>query len=359
MYISRQIRCFGWASPARLLSIAALLSGAVLLGACEVEDTAIEQTYRFVKPSNFPEPTYTFDNNPVTKKGFELGKKLFFDPLLSRDGTVSCNSCHIQATAFADGQQHPLSVGVDNRMGTRNAPPLVNLAFMREFFWDGGVTHLDFTPTNAIESEFEMGESLANVVDKLNEDPVYPKLFEDAFDIDTITSPYLLHAFSQFLVMMVSANSPYDAHVRGEGYTLTDEELLGQQLFTEKCSSCHSGELFSDFSYRNNGISEVPRDEGRAGITEHPADHGTFRVPSLRNVARTAPYMHNARFSTLEQVLQHYAHGVLDSPTLDPLLKRSGLGIPMSEDEQAAIITFLKTLSDKKFVADTRFMNNP
>ena len=336
------------------------LFATLLLGACESEELPPDQAYAFIKPDHFPDPTYTFDNNPVTEWGFKLGKRLFFDPLLSRDGSVSCNSCHIQATAFADGQQHPLSVGVDNQVGTRNAPSLANLAFMREFFWDGGVTHLDFTPTNAIESEREMDESLANVVKKLNEDPAYPSLFREAFGIDTITSPYLLYAFSQFLVMMVSAESQYDDYAQGKGSALTEEELIGLRLFTEKCSSCHSGELFSDFSYRNNGISENPSDEGRALISEHPADRGTFRVPSLRNVARTAPYMHNARFSSLAQVLNHYARGVIDSPTLDSSLRSDdGLGIPMTEAEQESIITFLQTLSDRKFAMDRRFMNTP
>ncbi|MDF9798964.1 cytochrome c peroxidase [Catalinimonas alkaloidigena] len=341
--------------------------GSLILGVCltllfscqtdEIEGM-VDRKYIFVKPDNFPEPTYTFDNNPVTEKGFELGRKLFFDPVLSRDGSVSCNNCHIQATAFADGPQHPMSVGVDNRRGTRNAPALTNLAFMREFFWDGGVTHLDFVPTNAIENAQEMDESLANVVDKLNQDDEYPALFKEAFGIDTITSPYMLHAFSQFLVMMVSANSKYDKYMRNEGESLTDAELEGMKLFEEKCASCHEGILFSDFSFRNNGINASFGDEGRARITEHSADQGKFRVPSLRNVGRTAPYMHNARFQTLEEVLRHYAGGVVDSPTLDPLLSNGAqLGISMTEEEQTKIIAFLKTLSDYDFVADQRFTN--
>ncbi len=330
------------------------------LFSCQSDDLEgiADKSYVFVKPPNFPEPTYTFDNNPITEKGFKLGRKLFFDPLLSRDGSVSCNSCHIQATAFADGQQHPMSIGVDNQQGIRNAPSLTNLAFMREFFWDGGVTHLDFVPTNALENELEMDESLGNIVDKLNQHTEYPALFKEAFSIDTITSPYMLHAFSQFLVMMVSANSKYDKYMRNEGEELTNEELEGLRLFEEKCTACHDGTLFSDFSYRNNGLSATFSDEGRARITEHPADQGKFRVPSLRNVARTAPYMHSARFQTLEQALQHYAIGVVDSPTLDPLLKNERQrGIPMTEEEQSKIISFLRTLNDYEFVADQRFMN--
>ncbi len=317
-----------------------------------------DKTYTFQRPDNFPPPTYTFENNPVTEEGFKLGRKLFHDPILSRDGSVSCNNCHIQAVAFADAQQHPLSIGVDNRIGKRNAPPLTNLAFMKEFFWDGGVTHLDFTSVNAIEADFELDESLANVVRKLNGKPEYPPLFKEAFGIDSITSPYLLQALSQFMVLMVSSNSKYDKYVRGEaGGQLTARELEGRQIFQLKCGSCHSGELFSDFSYRNNGInSDFTNDLGRALITEQESDNGKFRVPSLRNVARTSPYMHNAKFWTLKEVLDHYDNGVKDSPTLDPLLKNNSKpGIELTEEEKEKIIDFLQTLSDFEFIADSRF----
>ena len=355
MYISRLAGLVSqWASSMLLAA------GFLILFACQSGDAedVLDTRYRFEKPANFPEPTYTFENNPVTPQGFQLGRRLFFDPILSRDGSVACSNCHQQGLAFADGPQHPFSVGVDNRFGIRNAPPLANLAFKQEFFWAGGVTHLDFVPTNAIENELEMDESLANVVDKLNQHVEYPTLFKQAFGVDTITSPYLLHAFSQFMVMMVSANSRYDKYVRNEGETLTEGELKGMQLFEAKCGACHSGELFSDFSFRNNGISTTFSDEGRARVTEHPLDVGKFRVPSLRNVARTAPYMHNARFKTLEKVLEHYASGVQESPTLDPLLKdETQLGIPMTDEEQTLIITFLETLTDYEFVADERFRN--
>lgn len=337
---------------------ACLLAAFVLVSCGQNAVTGPSQAnpYVFVKPTNFPEPTYTFDNNPVTEYGFELGKRLFFDPLLSRDGSVSCNNCHIQATGFADSQQHPFSIGVDDQAGIRNAPSLANMAFMPEFFWDGGVTHLDFVPINAIESDFEMDESLANVVAKLNAHAEYPALFHDAFGIDEITSPYMLHALSLFTVMMVSANSKYDKYVRNEGEVLTADEAEGLRLFEAKCGSCHSGALQTDFSYRNNGLSAVFGDEGRGRITEWEGDVGKFRVPSLRNVARTSPYMHNAQFKTLQEVLDHYANGVVDSPTLDPLLKQEGrLGIVLSEVEKTQIIAFLETLTDFEFISDPKF----
>lgn len=325
----------------------------LLLISCNEEEMTVVSEFEFVKPAHFPEPTYTLDNNPVTEQGFLLGRKLFFDPLLSVDGSVSCNTCHIQSTAFADSQQHPLSFGIDNRVGIRNAPMLANMAFVPDFFWDGGVNHLDFVAINAIESDFEMGETLENVVKKLNEDSEYPDLFREAFGTDRVTSPFMLQALSQFMVLMISDQSKYDQYIRGET-VLTADELQGLSLFEAKCSSCHSGTLFSDFSYRNNGISETFTDTGRERITEFSGDIGKFRVPSLRNIGLTAPYMHNAKFWSLDEVLEHYRSGIKTTSTLDPLLKN---GISMTDDEKEKIILFLKTLTDQEFRSNPKFRN--
>ncbi len=327
---------------------------------CTKDDVPIAvDRYAFATPDNFPAATYTFENNPVTKEGFQLGKELFYDPILSRDGSVSCNNCHIQATAFADSRVHPLSVGVDERLGIRNAPSLTNLAFFPEFFWDGGVTHLDFVPINAIEAEFEMDETVENIVRKLNRDEVYKVMFQEAFGIDEITLPFVLHALSQFTALMVSANSKYDKYIRDEGVDLNILEMEGLVLFKEKCAGCHSGELFTDFSYRNNGLDTTFSDKGRNRITELSSDIGKFRVPSLRNVKLSAPYMHNARFATLKEVLDHYSDGVLYYETLDQsLIRNDGLGIDLDEKEKEAIIAFLNTLSDEEFVRDTLFFRN-
>ncbi len=327
-----------------------------LIVACSEKEIEMDNSFQFIAPSNFPAPTYTLENNSVTKKGFLLGKKLFFDPVLSRDNSVSCNNCHQQAIAFADNPLHPVSIGVDNRMGSRNAPSLANLAFFSEFFWDGGVTHLDFVPINAIESHVEMDNKLADAVEKLNKHTIYPGLFKEAFQIDSITSPYLLQALSQFTLLMISANSPYDKFVRNEGHSLSDTELKGMQVFEEKCSSCHAGALFTDFSYRNNGLNSTFVDTGRALITEDTDDVGKFRVPSLRNIALTPPYMHNARFKTLREVLDHYDGQIVDSPTLDPLLQSGG--IPLEEFEKDHLIAFLHTLTDLEFISDPKFRND-
>ncbi|MEZ5007084.1 MAG: cytochrome c peroxidase [Chitinophagales bacterium] len=323
--------------------------------ACEQDAVSINKAYTFTSPPHFPPSSYTFENNPITEKGFKLGRKLFFDPILSVDQSVSCGNCHLQQVAFADSPNHPFSVGVEDRTGTRNAPSLANLAFFKEFFWDGGVTHLDFVPINAIEAHFEMDETLVNVVAKLNQSNDYRALFQEAFDIDTITSPFLLHALSQFTLMMISDQSKFDLYLNNKA-TLSNEEMKGYEIFNQKCSSCHSGVLQTDFSYRNNGIDSVFTDIGRAIITENSSDEGKFRVPSLRNITRTAPYMHNAKFNTLEEVLQHYATNIHASPTLDPLLQNNNtVGIALTQTEQRQIITFLATLTDYEFISDDRF----
>lgn len=324
-------------------------------GACQKEDI-ISNKYTFVKPAHFPEPTYPFYRNPITKEGFELGKQIFNDPILSRDNSVACNNCHVKAVAFAD-PQHALSLGVEERSGIRNAPGIANMAFMKEFMWDGGVHHLDFAPPNAIENPLEMDEKMSHVVWKLNNHNTYPGLFRAAFpDMgDTITSPYLLLALSQYQTMLVSATSKYDYYIKGKA-SLSAVELEGLQLFRQKCASCHSGELFTNQGYRNNGIDTEFADEGRARISSSPEDLGKFKVPSLRNVELTAPYMHDGRFTTLGAVLNHYAEGVKPSATLAAELQQGGKpGIALTEAEKARIIDFLKTLTDYEFIQDQRF----
>ncbi|CAA6829917.1 MAG: Cytochrome c551 peroxidase (EC [uncultured Aureispira sp.] len=312
--------------------------------------------YEFVAPSNFPAPTYTFYNNSITEEGFKLGRKIFFDPILSIDGSISCSSCHDQTLAFADNPLHPFSIGIDGLVGTRNAPGLANLAFNREFFWDGGVTHLDFVPINAIESPVEMGEDITAVIAKIKNDAEYPALFEAAFNTTEINMPLLMDALAQFMLLMVSNNSKYDAYLKGEE-TLTDQELKGLQLFDQKCESCHSGILFTNQGYFNNGIDSVFSDSGRAAISANPLDIGKFKVPTLRNISVTAPYMHNARFNSLDAVLDHYANTVLPSNSLaTSLVQANGdLGIPLSIEEKEAIIAFLETLTDYEFLNDPRF----
>lgn len=327
----------------------------LLIGAagCTGEDASpVQNPYAFVQPDNFPEATYTFKNNPVTANGFELGRALFYDPILSVDSTVACANCHQQARGFSD-PVHRFSKGVGEASGVRNAPALQNLAFENLFFWDGGVNHLDFVPINAITSEIEMGETLAHVAEKLQNNPRYELLFREAFGTNDIDSQKMLHALSQFLAMLVSANSRYDKYVRNEGVQLSADELEGLELFKTRCSGCHATELFTDGSFRNNGLdSNFDKDPGRQVITEAPSDRGKFKVPSLRNAELTYPYMHDGRFKTLEEVIDHYRNDIRDSETLDPVLKNR---LQITDGEKVKIIAFIKTLTDREFLNDKRF----
>lgn len=318
--------------------------------------TTPSSSYVFQQPEHFPRATYSFENNAVTKEGFELGRMLFYDPILSVDSTVSCSTCHKQATGFAD-PTHQINHGVGNRFGKRNSPGIVNMAFRNNFFFDGGVTHLDFVPINAITAEAEMDNTLENVIAKLTSHDGYREAFDRAFPGEQIDSKHLLQALSQFTVMMVSDQSKFDEVLKNTGTTFTVSEASGYAIFQSKCESCHAGVLLTDDDFHNNGLDEsFSNDAGRSIITNNIADVGKFRVPSLRNVAVTPPYMHDGRFNTLLDVLNHYSDGVQDSPTLDPLLKQSDvLGISLSYQEKLDLIKFLETLTDQKIKNDPKF----
>lgn len=304
-------------------------------------------------PSHFPQPAFPVS---VSQQGFELGRKLFYDPILSRDNSISCGSCHIQGSAFSH-HGHDVSHGIDDKLGSRNAPAVQNMIWNTSFFWDGGVSHIDLISVSPIQNELEMDESFANVIRKLNLKEDYRKLFKEVFGTDSVSGAYFLTAMSQFMSMLVTADSRYDRYVLGDATALDAVELEGKQLFDQKCASCHVGVLQSDFSFRNNGLKSEPfRDGGRYHVSLIESDKGKFKVPSLRNVAITAPYMHDGSLRTLESVLAHYALGVQKSSTLDPELDKNGvIGIPMSTEERTAIIRFLHTLTDDKFIRDPRF----
>jgi len=327
-----------------------------MVAGCQAENEVTpDNDYVFGQPYTFPQATYTFENNPVTGDGFELGRMLFYDPILSVDSTVSCSTCHKQQTAFAD-PTHRVNHGINNRFGKRNSPALANMAFNNFFFFDGGVNHLDFVPINAITSEIEMGSTLEGVVLKLNRNASYQQKFKLAFGKDIVDSQQLLYALAQFTAMLISANAKYDHVMRGET-SFSVEELNGYNLFVNKCAPCHATDLFTDNYFHNNGLdADFTKDVGRELITEAETDRGKFKVPSLRNTDLTPPYMHDGRFRTLEEVLTNYADNVKDSPSLDPLLKQNGkLGIELTDKEKQDIIQFIKTLTDEDFVNDKRF----
>jgi cytochrome c peroxidase len=317
---------------------------------------APSDSVRFAVPANFPKPVYDFKDNSVTSNGFKLGRILFYDPVLSKDKSISCANCHQSFAAFAN-LDHTVSHGVDECLGTRNTPPLFNLAWQKEFMWDGGVHHIEVSPMNAMTNPCEMAMDLNTIVSRLQQTEPYPVLFKDAFGTPEINSQRVFRAMAQFTSMLVSSNSRYDKYIRKEaGGDFSLDELSGYALFKQKCSTCHQEPLFTDGSYRNNGLELKYDDIGRDSITHLEADRGKFRVPSLRNVELTSPYMHDGRFATLKEVLQHYNSGVKHHTNLDPELQRNGrLGITLTTKEQDQLIAFLKTLTDKEFVSDKRF----
>lgn len=295
-----------------MMRLATVFILTLLLTGCADGVEPVKDPYAFETPANFPPSVYTFGNNPVSKAGAELGQMLFYDPVLSLDSSIACANCHQQAVAFSD-PVHRFSRGVDDAAGFRNAPAIQNMAFQKNFFWDGGVKHLDFVPINAVTSKIEMAETLEQVVQKLQRSKFYPKKFNDAFHEDEITSQQMLYALSQFMNLMVSANAKYDKYVRNE-LDLTKDEAEGLEIFEAHCRTCHATDLFTDDSFRNNGLdASFEKDTGRERITEFSGDRGKFKVPSLRNVDLTSPYMHDGRFNTLEQVLDHYSNTVKDS----------------------------------------------
>ncbi len=336
----------------------------VMLGclSCESSDedyVAIETENRsltFPQPDHFPEPSYNLSQNPPTEKGFELGKKLFYDGRLSETGVISCGFCHIQEFAFTH-HTHQVSHGVNGALGQRNAQPLMNLAYQAEFSWDGAASHLDAFSIIPITTEFEMNESITHVIEKLKTDPHYQTLFNQAFENGEINPENMFKAISQFLVMMVSAESKYDRYLKQQ-VSLNTSEAEGLELFESKCASCHSGVLLTDQSYRNNGLAINPiyNDVGRERVTGYKSDRYKFKVPSLRNVAVSFPYMHDGRFQTLKDVLDHYDTGVTNTLNLDPIFEEeTTLGIPLTEEEKSKIISFLSTLTDDNFLLNSQF----
>ncbi len=309
-------------------------------------------------PENFPPMVYNLSANPPTQKGFELGRKLFYEGRLASDGIVSCGFCHVQSFAFTH-HGHTVSHGVNNAAGKRNAPPIQNLAYQSRFMWDGASDLLDTQPIIPLLSEIEMNGYLPSIMQMLKSDPAYVQLFGQAFPGKPIDAEHMLKALAQFMVMVTSSNSKFDHYRRNEsGGDMTAQELNGYALFQTKCASCHATDLFTDDSFRNNGLAINPavNDIGYYRLTLNDADKYKFKVPSLRNVEKSGPYMHDGRFLTLEAVLNHYSSGVVNTGTLDPLLSNgSTLGIPLTSQEKADIIAFLKTLTDNTYLTDPKF----
>lgn len=305
-------------------------------------------------PASFPKPIYDFKNNKPTPAGFTLGRRLFYDPILSKDNSVSCSSCHERIAAFAH-IDHKLSHGIYAKIGTRNVPPLQNLIWKDAFMWDGGVNHLEVQAINPITNPIEMDETLSGVLAKLKKDSLYAAMFREAYGDGTISSERLLKSLTQFTGLMVSSNSRYDQFVTGKD-TFSAAEKNGLSIFRSNCAGCHREPLFTDNSYRNNGIGidTSLRDKGRGMISGNEKDNYKFKVPSLRNIEMTYPYMHDGRFKKIRDVVEHYSSAKKHDPNADALLQKIA---PMNEKEKANLVAFLLTLTDRKFLYDRRFVN--
>ncbi|HEY0976048.1 MAG TPA: cytochrome c peroxidase [Flavobacteriales bacterium] len=300
-------------------------------------------------------PPVDMSHNPLTVQGVALGRKLFHDPVLSADHSVSCASCHRQEHAFADPAV--LSQGVGGALGTRHAMSLANLAWSDRFFWDGRIEGLEAQAHDPVVHPLEMANTWPTVEARLAVDPAYRALFRAAFGSESTDSSAVTNALAQFVRSLTSFDSPFDRfHFGGDVSAMSEEAQNGLVLFNSqgRCGGCHTLGLFTDQAFRNNGLDLVHNDPGLGAHTGNPGDLGKFKVPTLRNVAVSAPYMHDGRFATLEEVLQHYNGGVhMASPNVDLLMDYWGMNpTPFSPNEINDLLAFLNALTDEQFLTD-------
>ncbi len=340
--------------------------------ACKDEETTTGVTYDDTPYSleigQFPPPSIA-DDNKLTIQGVKLGKMLFYEKMLSKDGTQACASCHRQEHAFTDTAR--FSTGVQGKLGGRQAMTIFNMAWhTNEFFWDGRAHLLRDQSLLPIQDELEMDESLENVIAKLSNSQTYKDQFTRVFGSDEITSAKISLAMEQFMNSIVSHDSKYDRYLAGVD-TLTASEERGRILFFADynpffpdesgadCAHCHSGDNFANNLYMNNGLDgNMPQDEGRSKVTKDMSDRAKFKVTSLRNIEVTGPYMHDGRFTTLDEVVEHYNNGIKNSSTLDPALEQTiALGLMLDAQEKADLIAFLKTLTDQTFLTNPEYSN--
>lgn len=328
-----------------------IATGSLLMNGCR-KDPFNLSPISFTVPAGFPPPQYNLAANPLSEEGFQLGKKLFFDGRLSADGRFPCASCHQPVAAFTTFE-HDRSHGYNNSHTLRNAPGLFNLAWAPEYNQDGSAKTLDDIYRKHITDPTEMAENIPNVLKKLQGDDSYKQLFRAAFGDDKITEERMYKAISQYVINLVSADSKYDKVKRGEA-AFTMQEQSGYTVFQAKCATCHKEPLFTDFSYRNNGLplDAGLNDHGRMRVTGNAGDDLKFRVPTLRNAEFTSYYGHDGRFSFPRSMIRHYRTGIVQSPTLDPLLTN---GIQLTNAEEDALVVFIGTLSDSTFLNNPRF----
>lgn len=324
-----------------------------------IENSSYELEIPILFAQNINPPIIPSDN-PMTVNGVSLGRKLFYDPILSGDGTQACATCHAPEFAFSESTQ--FSTGIDGLQGDRNAMPLFNMAWNwnEKFFWDGRANSAEAQALGPVENPIEMHNTWFNAVNTLQGTTNYPVLFNAAFGTTTIDSTLVAKAIAQFERTLISGNSKFDKYLRGE-VSLTPAEANGFSIFMDEsrgdCFHCHGSAnqpLWTDNDFHNNGLDATFSDNGLGDITGNPADNGKFRSPSLRNLAYSAPFMHDGRFATLDDVINHYSEGLVSSATIDPLMKTVGAGgVHLSPTDKADLKAFLLSLSDDEFI------NNP
>ncbi len=332
-----------------------------------VTDYPAPTPYTFPVLPGFPAQNTKADN-PLTIEGIELGRSLFYDPVLSGDNTQSCGSCHNAVNGFTDNGK-AFSTGITGAEGTRNSMPLFNLQWNTRFFWDGRAATLRQQVLMPIQDPVEMHELLPNAIAELSQLPGYKAKFGRAFGTEDINSERIAKALEQFIFSMISGQSKHDLVLRGMA-SYTDSEQRGQDIFRAEfsvpgsgrpaggdCFHCHTTVLFTNNQFANNGLDSVFTDVGYESVTNNPLDRGKFKVPSLRNIALTAPYMHDGRFTTLEEVIDHYNSGIKSSLTLDPNMKSQGSGLGLNPLQKADLVAFLKTLTDTAFVNNPQFQD--
>jgi cytochrome c peroxidase len=312
----------------------------------------ISYTKAVVKSNEWPNKIYQVKDTSHLEDLTLLGKILFYDPILSLDSSTSCSSCHSPYNAFAH-TDHALSHGIDNKIGFRNAPALFNMAYQPYFMWDGAINHLDMQSLAPITNPDEMHESIAHIVEKLNTQIFYRTLFYQAFNDSAISGTKTLKAIAAFLASIESKNAKYDLVMNGQ-YVFTDQEKNGFQLFSNHCTSCHTPPLFTNYSFENNGLipDTALNDGGRIRQTRQKIDSLKFKVPTLRNIEYTFPYMHDGRYKSLTEVMNHYSNSTNKNTFLNPKLKSV---YKLSSNEKVDIIAFLLSLSDKQFLFDKRY----
>lgn len=345
----------------------ALLILVVSLSCRKDKVSYVATPYELEIPSHFPQMIIPEDN-PMTVEGVALGRKLFYEELLSGDNSMSCAACHAPEAAFSDPEQY--STGIDGIQGNRNSMALINLGWAQNFFWDGRALTLEEQILEPIPNPIEMHETWPNAVEKLAQRLEYRNMFYMAFGEEEIDSLKVSKAIAQFLRTMISGSSKYDVMYKYENNislspsdqqilnTVTPDEWAGYDLFKSlngaDCLHCHKGTMMRIDGFSNNGLDATFTDLGRAEVTGNAFDEGKFKVPTLRNIAYSAPYMHDGRFATLDEVIDHYSFGIQQSTTLDPLIEfASQGGVQLDPLEKSLLKKFLLTLSDEAFI------NNP